>query len=65
MILIVKSNSEDNPNWYQAMNGPYSENFVEVTEEEIKILTNINASHKVKRKPDMHVLKSTWAIKVK
>ena len=65
MLLSSKSNSADNPKWFEAMNGPFREQFAEAAGEEIKTLTEINAWDKVKRENWMNVLKSTWAFKIK
>ena len=65
MLLSSKSNSADNPKWFEAINGPFREQFAEAVREAIKTLTKINAWNKVKRENWMNVLKSTWAFKIK
>ena len=49
MLLSSKSNSADSSKWFEAMNGPYSEQFAEAAREEIETLTKINAWNKIKR----------------
>ena len=39
-ILLAKANAEDNPNWHQAMNGPFKDGFWEATRVEINTLEN-------------------------
>ena len=65
MLLSAKANSDDNPKWFEAMNGPYSDQFADAAREEIKTLEDIDAWDKIKREKWMNVLKSTWAFKVK
>ncbi len=38
MILAAKANSEDNPTWDEAMNGPLKEGYWEAALKEINIL---------------------------
>jgi hypothetical protein len=38
MILAAKANSEDNPTWDEAMNGPLKEGYWEAAKKEIAIL---------------------------
>ena len=65
MMLAAKANSEDNPNWHTAMNGPYSDQFFDAMVEEINTLEQIGAWTKVLKDKSMNILKSTWAFKVK
>ena len=50
MLLSAKANSDDNPKWFEAMNGPYSDQFADAAREEIKTLEDIDAWDKIKRK---------------
>jgi hypothetical protein len=38
MILAAKANSEDNPNWEEAMNGPLADGYMEAASKEIETL---------------------------
>jgi hypothetical protein len=60
-----KSNSEDNPDWLKAMNGPFAEEYWEAACIEIETLEKIDAWDVVERTPEMNVLPSTWAFKCK
>ena len=65
-ILLAKANAEDNPNWHQAMNGPFKDGFWEATKVEINTLENeMNAWEVVDIEEWMNILDSTWAFKVK
>ena len=64
-LLNMRTQNSDTPNWFQAMNGPYSREFTEALDVEHETLKSIAAWDKVRRTPDMNVLKSTWAFKVK
>ena len=65
LLLSAKANSADNPKWFEAMNGPYSDQFNDAAREEIETLENIDAWTKIKRANWMNVLKSTWVFKIK
>ena len=68
LILAAKTaaSKEDNPTWWQAMNGPYAEEFWKAAQLEIETLEKINAWTVVPRTDDItNVLPSTWAFKVK
>ncbi len=66
MMLGAKANSEDNPNWAQAMNGPDQAGYWDACEEEISTLTTgKDAWDVVNKEPWMNVLPSTWAFKCK
>ena len=56
----------DNPDWKHAMDGSFGDNFWKACETELNTLVNtMNTWDLVTRTPDMHVLPSTWAFKVK
>ena len=67
-ILAAKiaHDNNDTPNWNQAMNGPYSEEYWEAAQVEIDTLERqMKAWDVVPRTDDMNVLGSTWAFKCK
>ena len=65
LLLAAKANSTDNPKWYEAVNGPYDDQFYDAMVEELTMLENIGAWTKVLKTKSMNVLKSTWAFKIK
>ena len=67
LILAAKSaaSKEDNPTWWQAMNGPYAEQYFKAAEVEIMTLEGKDSWIVVERTSDMNVLPSTWAFKLK
>ena len=67
LILAAKtiSNKEDNPNWMQAMNGPFAKEYWEAACIEVETLEKMDAWDVVERTSDMNVLPSTWAFKCK
>ena len=66
LALAAKANSEDNPRWEQAMNGPDSEGYWEAMRVEIDTLENQKQAWEiVDRESWMNVLPSTWAFKCK
>ena len=66
LALAAKANSEDTPNWHEAMNGPNSEGFWEAMATEIRTLTEkMDAWEVVERESWMNVLPSTWAFRCK
>ena len=66
MFLGAKANSEDNPTWEEAMNGPNRKGYWEACEKELNTLdSDKNAWDVVDREPWMNVLPSTWAFKCK
>lgn len=65
MILAAKANSEDNPNWNEAMNGPLRQGYWKAAENEIVALENKDSWDVIDRTEEMNVLPSTWAFKCK
>ena len=65
LLLSTKANAEDNPKWFDAVNGPYAVQFYEAMVTELGTLEEIGAWTKVVRDKTMNVLKSTWAFKIK
>ena len=66
-MLAAKANKTDldNPNWNQAMNGQFSEEYWEAACTEVQTLEKMDAWEVVKREVGMNVLNSTWAFKCK
>jgi hypothetical protein len=67
LFLKAKSaaSKEDNPNWWQAMNGPFAEDFWQAAVKEIETLESMGAWEVVDEEPGMNVIDSTWAFKIK
>ena len=67
LLLQAKSQAskEDNPNWWQAMNGPFAEEYWKAACIEIETLEKMDAWSVMERSDDMNVLPSTWAFKCK
>jgi Reverse transcriptase (RNA-dependent DNA polymerase) len=64
--LAAKANTEDNPTWEQAMNGPEWAGYWKVMETELHTLEVQKDSWEVvNREPWMNVLPGTWAFKCK
>ena len=67
LILAAKANKTDwdNPNWNQAMNGQFSEEYWEAACTEVQTLEKIDAWEVVQRELGMNGLSSKWAFKCK
>ena len=67
LMLAAKSkgNDADNPNWLQAMNGPFAQEYWEAACVEVETLERMDAWSVEERTLDMNVLPSTWAFKCK
>ncbi|KAL7465925.1 hypothetical protein ACHAXS_006230 [Conticribra weissflogii] len=67
LFLKAKSASSqaDNPNWWQAMNGPFANEYWKAAVTEIETLEGMDAWEVVDQQPDMNVIDSTWAFKLK
>jgi hypothetical protein len=65
LAFVTKSSQNDNPRFDEAMNGPNSEGFWEAGAKEITVLQKIGTWEQVERKPNMNVIQSTWAFKIK
>jgi Reverse transcriptase (RNA-dependent DNA polymerase) len=66
MILAAKANSEDTPNWNQAMNGPDCEGYWEAMIKEYNTLEQLMECWEIVDREDwMNVLPSTWAFQCK
>ena len=65
LILAVRANSLDTPNWHQAMSGPDADGYWEAMEQEINTLVSMDAWEEVPFSNEYNVLDSTWAFKCK
>jgi Reverse transcriptase (RNA-dependent DNA polymerase) len=65
LVLSAKANSEYNPRYHEAMNGPDAEGFLEAMLIEYDQLQKKKAWFIVEKKKDYNVLGSTWVYKVK
>ena len=65
LALAAQDNTEDNPTWFQAMNGPHKEEYWKACTKEHEALLHKETWDVVKKKPWMNVLPSTWAFKCK
>ena len=66
MLLSTKANSEDNPTWAEAMNGPFKEGYWDACVKELHTLEKLkDAWEIVDREEWMNALPSTWAFKCK
>ena len=59
------ASKEDNPTWWEAMHGPFADEYWKATITEIETLEAMNAWQVVDCAEDMIVLHSTWAFKLK
>ena len=59
------ASSEDNPNWWQAMNGPFADEFWKAAVTELETLEGMDAWEIVDQTDEMNVIDSTWAFKLK
>ena len=67
LFLKAKSaaSKEDNPSWWQAMKGPFAEEFWKAAVVELETLEGMGAWEIVDQTDGMHVIDSTWAFKLK
>jgi hypothetical protein len=64
LLLSAKSNSEDNPTWDQAINGPDREGYWQAIKKELETLQNEkHAWDIIDRERWMSVFHSTWTFK--
>ena len=59
------ASKEDNPNYWEAMNGPFADEYWKAAVKEIETLEGMDAWDVVDKTPDMNVIDSTWAFKLK
>ena len=67
LFLKAKSEAskEDNPNWWQAMRGPFAEEFWKAAVVELETLEGMGAWDVIDQTDEMNVIDSTWAFKLK
>ncbi len=69
LFLMAKAESSklDNPNWWEAMRGPFADEYWKAAIKEINTLEGMGAWDVVDRPkdPESNVIKSTWAFKLK
>ena len=67
LFLKAKSEArkEDNPNWKQAMNGPFKEEYWKAAVKEIETLESMNAWEVVDRPEIGNIIDLIWAFKLK
>ena len=67
--LFLKSKAsasqEENPNWRQAMNGQFADEYWGAAVTDIETLEYMHAWEVFEQESEMNVLKSTWAFKLK
>jgi hypothetical protein len=61
----TEASKEDNPNWKQAMNGPFKQQYWEAAVKEVDTLMEMDAWEVVDRPVDANVIDSIWAFKLK
>ena len=61
----VAASGENNPNWRQAMNGQFADEYWEAAVTEIETLEFMKAWEVVEQQDDMNILRSTWVFKLK
>ena len=60
MALTTQANSADNPNWHEAMNGPYKDGYLKAMETEISTLyDHMDSWDIVDRQEWMNIIPST------
>ncbi len=69
ILFILKAKSEAfkevNPNWHQALNGPFEDNYWKVAEKESDALEGMGAWDGVECEDGMNLINGTWALKFK
>ncbi len=67
LFLKAKSEAskEDNPNWKQAMNRPFKEEYWKAAVKELEMLEEMNAWEVVDRSEAENMINSMWAFKLK
>ncbi len=67
LFLKAKSaaSKEDNPNWWQAMRGPFAKEFWKAAGVELETVEGMGAWDVVDQTDEMNVIDSTWAFKMK
>ena len=67
LLLAAKNNAnkEDYPTWWQAMNGPFAEEYWKAAVLEVETLEEMDTWNVVERTDDMKPLPVTWALRAK
>jgi hypothetical protein len=65
LAFAARANSADTPNYYEAMNGPDSYEFMKAMDAEVDALENLDAWDIVPREEATNIIDSTWAFKRK
>ena len=65
LVNRLSAASADNPRFNEAMAGPNAEGFINASVLEVSTLQHMDAWTQIERTPDMNVLPSTWAFKIK
>ena len=60
----VEASKEDNPNWKQAMNSPFSDKFWQATCTQLETLDGMGAWDVVNSEDDMNATRLTWEFKL-
>ena len=60
-----EASKQDNPNWFEAMNCPFSEEYWKASVKELKTLEGMDAWEVVDHTSGMNVIDSIWAFKLK
>jgi hypothetical protein len=63
--FAVKANTDDNPNWGQAINGPLAEGYWQACIKEYETLVKMDVCEEVEREGWMNILPGAWAFKCK
>ena len=59
------ASAEDNPNWRQAMNGKFADEYLEAAVTEVETLEFMKSWEVVEQQDDMNVFMPTWELKLK
>ena len=65
MAFAARANAGDTPRWNDALHGPNADGFWRAMLAELTTLSKLGAWEVVRRTPDMEVLPSTWAFRIK
>jgi hypothetical protein len=64
-LFLVKANTEDTPNWSEAMGGPNGEDYWQACKKEFETLISMEVWEEVRRKSWINVIPGTWAFQCK
>ena len=65
LAAVKSASAADNPRWNEAMRGEHADGFLRASVLEISTLQEMKSWEQVPRTPDLNVLDSTWAFKIK